>query len=222
MKKFWLFAALLFGGVLLAGCDNNVSFENNFDLETELGRIEACADRVGFYLNTNDYEISWDEEDEGWASFIRNWHVIREKDWETAEDDIQCIVDMVDWSVNIEFTNHIYNWELQDEHVCTSDESCDVPAPNEESIYTIVGPTDWYSEEIEAWKLILRKGFEDHTDIIFIEQTMWQNYLDSQKIVYWDQVVFKWEITSIDWAAWTHYYNADSIEQLEELFNIEA
>jgi hypothetical protein len=36
-----------------------------FDLETELGRIEACADRVGFYLNTNNYDISWEEESEG-------------------------------------------------------------------------------------------------------------------------------------------------------------
>ena len=86
---------------------------NQFDLETELGRIEACADRVGFYLNTNDYDISWEEEGEGWASFIRNWHVIYTKQWESAEDDVECIVDMVDWSVNIEFSNHIYNWELQ-------------------------------------------------------------------------------------------------------------
>ena len=41
-------------------------------------------------------------------------------------------------------------------------------------------------------------------------------------MVYWDEVVFKWETTSVDWAAGTHYYNADSIEELEELFSAEA
>ena len=96
---------------------------NQFDLETELGRIEACADRVGFYLNTNNYDISWEEEGEGWASFIRNWHVVYTKQWESAEDDVECIVDMVDWSVNVEFSNHIYNWELQ----VDTTESVDMP-----------------------------------------------------------------------------------------------
>jgi len=117
MKKIWLLATLLFGSLLFAGCNlnNPGNVSSNFDLQTEIGRIEACADRVGFYLNINDYAIDRDEESEGWASFIRNGHVTYEKQWESAEDDVQCIVDMVDSSVNIEFTNHIYNGELQNE-----------------------------------------------------------------------------------------------------------
>ena len=33
-------------------CQNDSFNTEDFDLETELWRIEACADRVGFYLNT--------------------------------------------------------------------------------------------------------------------------------------------------------------------------
>ena len=93
--------------------DYTLLVSNQFDLENELGRIEACADKVGFYLNTNNYDISWDEESEGWASFVRNWHVVYTKQWESAEDDVECVIDMVDWNVSVEFSNHIYNWELQ-------------------------------------------------------------------------------------------------------------
>lgn len=220
MKKFWFLATLLIGCLLLAWCNTNNSQPN---LKTESGRLLACNDRVGFYLNTNTFTASWDKEEKGGASFILSGHVEYTKQWENAEDDVQCVVDMVDWSVNVEFSNHIYNGETQDENVCTWDESCDIPSTlDEENVYTIVNPDDWYAEEIESWKLVLRKGVEDHTDIIFIEQSMWQDYLDPHKLVYWDDVVFKWELTSIDWAAWTHYYNADTIEELEELFNLKA
>ena len=77
----------------------------DFDLETPEGRQVACEERVGYYLNYN----------EGWASFIRNWHVTYLKRWENAEDDVECVVDMVDKSVSVEFSNHIYNGELQED-----------------------------------------------------------------------------------------------------------
>ena len=176
--------------------------ESQNNVETEEARIAACEDRIGFYLNTADFTVSWENEEEAWASFSRNGHVIREKDWEVAEDDVNCFIDMVDGSVNIEFSNHLYNGELQ------SDES---------NVYTIIWENNWFDEDIEAGKLVLRKGYEDHTDYIFIEQAMWQNYLDQSKIVDGNTVVFKWEITSIDWAAGSHYYNADSIEELHEV-----
>ena len=37
------------------------------------------------------------------------------KRWEKAEDDVECVIDMVDKSVSVEFSNHIYNWELQED-----------------------------------------------------------------------------------------------------------
>jgi hypothetical protein len=85
-----------------------------FDLETEEGRIAACEERAGFYLNFNEWTFTWEDESEGWASFIRNWHVVYLKWWENAEDDVECVIDMVDKSVNVDFSNHIYNWELQE------------------------------------------------------------------------------------------------------------
>ena len=109
---------------------------------------------------------------------------------------------MIDGSINIEFSNHVYNGELQAE---------------EDNIYTIVWPNNWFDEDIEAGKLVLRKGYEDHTDYILIEQSIWQNYLDQSKIIDGNSVVFRWETTSIDWAAGSHYYNADSIEELHEV-----
>lgn len=85
-----------------------------FDLQTEEGRQAACEERVGYYLNYNEWEFTWEDESEGWASFIRNGHVAYLKWWENAEDDVECVIDMVDKSVNVEFSNHMYNGELQE------------------------------------------------------------------------------------------------------------
>lgn len=81
-----------------------------------------------------------------------------------------------------------------------------------------VWPENWFDEQLEAWQLVLRWDYEDHADIIFIDQEMWQNYIDPHKMIYWDDVSFKWEVEQIDWATGTHYYNATSIDTLEELF----
>ena len=84
-----------------------------FDINSEEGRIAACEERAGFYLNFNEWTFTWEGESEGWASFVRNGHVEYLKRWENAEDDVECVVDLVDWSVNVEFSNHMYNGELQ-------------------------------------------------------------------------------------------------------------
>ena len=86
----------------------------DFDLKTEEGRLSACEERVGYYLNYNEWEFTWEDESEGWASFIRNGHVAYLKWWEKAEDDVEWVIDMVDKSVSVDFSNHIYNWELQE------------------------------------------------------------------------------------------------------------
>jgi hypothetical protein len=84
-------------------------------LETEEGRLAACEERAGYYLNYNEWEFAWEDESEGGASFIRNGHVTYLKRGENAEDDVECVVDMVDKSVNVNFSNHIYNGELQED-----------------------------------------------------------------------------------------------------------
>ena len=37
---------------------------------------------------------------------LGNGHVVYEKWWEKWEADVECLIDMVDGSVNVEFTNH--------------------------------------------------------------------------------------------------------------------
>ena len=100
----------------------------------------------------------------------------------------------------------------------TNQEIQEVQETQEAQTYSIVWPENWFDEQLEAWQLVLRWDYEDHTDIIFIDQEMWQNYVDPHKMIYGDSVSFKWEVEQIDWAAGTHYYNATSIDTLEELF----
>ena len=136
------------------------------------------------------------------------------------------------WSVTYEWVNYAYVCEVYDKEsvevalepisydVCEW-ETCDVPGTPEETnemeeaqTYTIMWPNDWFDEQIQEWKLILRKGYEDHTDYIFIDQSLWQNYINSNEVAYGNEVSFKWNLTSIDWAAGSHYYNADTVEEL--------
>jgi hypothetical protein len=79
--------------------------------------------------------------------------------------------------------------------------------------YVVLGLDDWFEEEVNAWTLVLRWSYEDHTDYIFLTQWMWEGFLDSVNA--WDEVVFGWEVYFVDWAAGSHYYNANYVEQLE-------
>ena len=138
------------------------------------------------------------------------------------------------WSVTSEWVNYNFSCkvfskenvdlELEPVYETCEWETCDVPgtpAPEESQTYTIMWPENWFEEQLEAWQLVLRKTYEDHADVIFIDQELWQNYIDPHKMVYGDQVSFKWELNGIDWAAGTHYYNAVSIDTLEELFVVD-
>ena len=96
--------------------ENNERIQTpEFDLETEEGRLAACEERAGYYLNFNEWTFTWEDESDGWASFVRNGHVAYLKRDENAEDDVECVVDMVDKSVSVNFSNHIYNGELQED-----------------------------------------------------------------------------------------------------------
>ena len=117
-----------------------------------------------------------------------------------------------DSNLDIEPTNQ----EIQE--VQETQEVPEVQETQEAQTYSIVWPENWFDEQLEAWQLVLRWEYEDHADVIFINQELWQNYVDPHKMIYWDQVSFKWELNGIDWAAGTHYYNATSINTLEELF----
>ena len=80
----------------------------------------------------------------------------------------------------------------------------------------IIWPNSWYDDKINQWELVLKWNFEDHTDYIFFASWNWQNYLYKDFIYPWEKVNFQWNVKSIDWAAWSHYYEAESIYKLED------
>ena len=94
---------------------------NKYPVDTPENRIKACEENAGFYLNFGEWEFTWEDEEEAGASFVRNGHVVYEKWGEKWEADIECLVDMVDGSVNVEFKNHVpVDDEYPAEYVKTS------------------------------------------------------------------------------------------------------
>ena len=79
--------------------------------------------------------------------------------------------------------------------------------------YTILWPDDWFEKERNEWTIVLRASYEDHTDYIFLTQWMWEWFLS--EVNDWDKVTFQWKAYAVDWAAGSHYYNAEYVEQLE-------
>ena len=95
--------------------DDSYTTVSDYDLSDEDKRIAVCEERAWFYLNFNEWEFSWEDESEAWASFVRDWHVKYVKWGERAEEDVNCFIDMVDNSVTIKFSNHVYNWKVEEE-----------------------------------------------------------------------------------------------------------
>ena len=93
---------------------NDESQTLEFDLETPEGRQVACEERAGSYLNFNEWTFTWEDESQGWTSFVRNGHVDYLRQGEKVEDEVECFIDMVDKSVNVDFLNYEYNGELQE------------------------------------------------------------------------------------------------------------
>ena len=95
-------------------------------VNSEEKRINACEEKALFYLNINEANFTWEDEGESGASFSRNWHVNYVKsseadgDMGAASDDIFCFVDMVDWSVSVDFSNHEFLWVLELNNNCDS------------------------------------------------------------------------------------------------------
>ena len=169
---------------------------------------------------------------------------LRQELWESLENVSMPNVTKLDWAyiyiwsvtsewVNYNFSCKVYSkenvdLELEPVYETCEWEACEIPwtpaevnEPEDAQTYTIMWPENGFDEQLEAWQLVLRWEYEDHADVIFIDQEVWQIYIDPHKMIYWDLVSFKWELTPIDWAAGTHYYNAYSIDILEELFAVD-
>jgi len=110
MKRFWFLITLLFSVLFISWCfqvninvndTSSVVEEDKPSIDSDSGRLFACNEEVGKYYNITTFWGSWDTEEEAWASFVLNWEVTFEVDWEEVEKKVQCVVDMVDSSVRI-------------------------------------------------------------------------------------------------------------------------
>ena len=110
MKRFWFLITLLFSVLFISWCfqvninvndTSSVVEEDKPSIDSYSGRLFACNEEVGKYYNITTFWGSWDTEEEAWASFVLNWEVTFEVDWEEVEKKVQCVVDMVDSSVRI-------------------------------------------------------------------------------------------------------------------------
>jgi len=74
--------------------------------------------------------------------------------------------------------------------------------------------TDWWV--LGDGYLVLRKTFEDHSDVVMIAKGIWEPYFESENdYLPWNTISFKWWVKAVDGAAWTHYYEVVSIDSLK-------
>ena len=79
-----------------------------------------------------------------------------------------------------------------------------------------VWPELSFESTIKSWTLVLQWIFEDHSDHLFLNMWMWEEYLKNESdYLPWNTVEFKWVVEFLDWAAGNHYYSVKCIEELE-------
>ena len=99
-----------------------------------------------------------------------------------------------------------------------------------ELVVAWVWPEISFEPTVGDWTLVLKKTFEDHSDHLFLDNSLFFEMKDKYiKCVLWCEfrdpwsvVKFKWIVESIDWAAGNHYYNVKSIDKLELVRRAEA
>ena len=110
MKKIWLLAIVLFSSLLLTWCfkfnlnitnNSSVVDEDKPSINTDSGRLLACNEEVVKYYNVKTFWGGWDTEEEAWASYVLNWVVTFQENWEAVSKKVQCVVDMTDETVTI-------------------------------------------------------------------------------------------------------------------------
>lgn len=78
-----------------------------------------------------------------------------------------------------------------------------------------VWPEISFEPTVSEWTLVATQSFEDHTDHIFFLEWSRENLLtENSDILPWNTINFKGNVIFIDWAAWNHYYEVSSIDNL--------
>jgi hypothetical protein len=174
MKKFWLFTALLVGGILLAGCccqnkeardfcfdkqwtyswiqesDGSARWECRFpsgrscwddeivkgtcdwdvdisNIDSEEKRLSGCNENALSWAEqyiewAEDISAKWWEEDEGWASLVRNGIISYTKGSGAYSMTVECVADFVDWSLFTEFGEETLLSEISSSSIYTNDD----------------------------------------------------------------------------------------------------
>ena len=79
-----------------------------------------------------------------------------------------------------------------------------------------VWPETSFESTVEEWTLVLKWYFEDHSDHIFLPAGSWENYFNEKSdYLPWNKVKFEWYVTSLDAAAWNHYYEVVNVDKFE-------
>ena len=82
-------------------CDYSPNLES---IDTEEKRLAGCEENVqwrvkDFVEGSENISTQWEDESEGWASFVRNWIVKYTKDWANYTMSVECVADFVDGSL---------------------------------------------------------------------------------------------------------------------------
>ena len=87
---------------------------------------------------------------------------------------------------------------------------------NGKLIISGVGPEISFEPTVENETLVLKWYFEYHSDHIFLNKWIWEEYLKEESdYLPWNVVRFKWVLKYLDWAAGNHYYEVKSIDELK-------
>lgn len=86
-------------------CDFRPNLE---EIDTEEERLAGCKQNVQWWMVefmewTENVNIEWWDEEEGWASFVRNWLIKYTKDWIDRKMSVECVADFVDWSLSVSY-----------------------------------------------------------------------------------------------------------------------
>ena len=90
--------------ILLTECD---FIPDTSSIDTEEKRLAGCEENaIGWiedFENWENISISWEDESEGGASFVRDGVVNYTKEWVNWEIDVECVADFVDGSISASF-----------------------------------------------------------------------------------------------------------------------
>ena len=223
MKKIWLLTTLFVAWLLLTGCSFNVNIndtsstidEDKPSINTEAGRLFACNEEVGEHYNISTFGGWWDSEQEGWASFILNGEITYEKDSETIVKNVQCVVDMVDSSVNIYDVEEPVIEETNEENILViSEENMNtdnvINLKIRDWVYDVVlednSATKALLEKLKEWNVIVNAheywGFEKVWDLGF-SLPREDKQITTEA---WDIVLYNWNQISLfyDSNSWSY------------------